>query len=92
MYLLFHVKIRVKSTGHCTVSADLLQRRRGTVRHRTVLGLAPADVFIYRRRTAPVRYVTTQEKISKKSSGARAIIKFAGDVHIAEIVRYQFYL
>ena len=29
---------------------------------------------------------------SLKSSGARAIIKFAGDVHIAEIVRCQFYL
>jgi len=55
-------------------------------------GRAPADVFIYRRRTAPVRYVTTQEKILKKSSGARAIIKFAGDVQIAEIVRCQFYL
>ena len=27
--------------------------------------VAPADVFIYRRRTAPVRYVTTQEKILK---------------------------
>jgi len=26
---------------------------------------APSDVFIYRRRTAPVRYVTTQEKILK---------------------------
>jgi len=25
----------------------------------------PADVFIYRRRTAPVRYVTTKEKILK---------------------------
>ena len=29
---------------------------------------------------------------SLKSSGARAIIKFAGDVQIAEIVRCQFYL
>ena len=29
---------------------------------------------------------------SYKSSGARAIIKFAGDVQIAEIVRCQFYL
>jgi len=26
---------------------------------------APADVFIYRRRTAPVQYVTTQEKYLK---------------------------
>jgi len=32
-----------------------------------VTGRAPADVFIYRRRTAPVRYVTTQEKILKNS-------------------------
>ena len=52
------MQIRVKS-------ADLLQRRQGTVRHRTVPGRAPADVFIYRRRTAPVRYVTMQEKILK---------------------------
>ena len=29
---------------------------------------------------------------SLKSSGARAIIKFAGDVQIGEIVRCQFYL
>ena len=29
---------------------------------------------------------------SSKSSGARAIIKFAGDVQIGEIVRCQFYL
>jgi len=29
---------------------------------------------------------------SKKSSDARAIIKFAGDVQIGEIVRCQFYL
>jgi len=28
-------------------------------------GRAPADVFIYRRRTVPVRYVTTQKKIIK---------------------------
>jgi len=28
---------------------------------------------------------------SKKLSGARAIIKFASDVHMAEIVRCQFY-
>jgi len=66
-----------------------LQRRRVTVRHCTVLGRAPADVFIYRRQTAPVRYVTTQEKILQNRP---AIIKFAGDVHIAEIVRWQFYL
>jgi len=51
-------------------------------------GRASADVIIYRRRPAPVRYVTTQEK-SSKSSGARAIIKFAGGVHIAKIVRCQ---
>jgi len=37
----------------------------GTVRHCTVPVWAPADVFIYRRRTAPVRYVTMQEKILK---------------------------
>jgi len=28
-------------------------------------GRASADVFIYRRRTVPIRYVTTQEKILK---------------------------
>ena len=28
-------------------------------------GRAPYDVFIYRRRPAPVRYVTTQEKTLK---------------------------
>ena len=28
-------------------------------------GRAPADDFMYRRRTAPVRYVTTPEKILK---------------------------
>jgi len=30
-----------------------------------VPGQASADVFIYRRRPAPVRYVTTQKKILK---------------------------
>ena len=30
-----------------------------------IAGRAPADVFIYRRRSAPVRYVTTQKKILK---------------------------
>ena len=52
--------------------ADLLQRR-------TVPGRSSVDFFKYRRRPAPVRYVTTQGKILK-SSNARAIIKFAGDV------------
>jgi len=47
--------------GTVQCPADLLQSRRC----RTVPGRAPADVFIYRRRTAPVRYVTTQEKILK---------------------------
>jgi len=32
------------------------------------------------------------EQIGRCPSGARAIIKFAGDVQIAEIVRCQFYL
>jgi len=54
---------------------DLLQRRQGTVRCRTVPGWAPADVFIFRRRTAPVRYVTTQEKILK-------IVRCPGDYQI----------
>jgi len=48
-----HVKIcfiRVKSAGHRTLS---------------VPGRTSADVIIYRRRPAPVRYVTTQEKILK---------------------------
>jgi len=55
------LKIRVKSyTVRCPI--DLLQRRPGTVRNRMVPGRGSADVFIYRRRSAPVRYVTTQEK------------------------------
>jgi len=58
-------KIRVKLAGHRRCPADLLQRRPGTVRQRTVTGRASADVFIYRRRPANVRYVTTQEKILK---------------------------
>jgi len=40
-----------------------------SVRCRTVPGRAPADVFIYRRRTVPVRYVTTQKKIIKNRPG-----------------------
>jgi len=51
-----------------------------------------ADVFIYRRRLAPVRYVTTQEKIHENRPVPGPITKFAGDVQIAEIVRCQFYL
>jgi len=39
--------------------------RPGTVPCRTVPGRASADVIIYRRRPAPVRYVSTQEKIPK---------------------------
>jgi len=50
-----HQKIRVISAGHRII---LLQRR-------TVPDRASADVFIYRRRPAPIRYVTTQEKILK---------------------------
>ena len=45
-------------------------------------GRASADVIVYRRRSAPVRYVTTQEKFLI-SSGARAYITFAGDLQVA---------
>jgi len=48
--------------------ADLLQRRPGIVRCRTVPGRDSVDVIIYRRQPAPVRYVTTKEKIIKTRS------------------------
>ena len=48
--------------------ANLLQRRPGTIRHRTVPGRSSADVIIYKHRPAPVRYVTTQEKSLKNRS------------------------
>ena len=76
--------------GTVRCPADLLQMPAGTIRHRTVPGRTSADVIIYRRRPAPVRYVTMQE-IFFKSSGAQ-VIKFAGNVQIAEIVRCQFYV
>jgi len=44
--------------GRATHGVRLISKR-----HRTVPGRASADVFIYRRRPAPLRYVTTQEKI-----------------------------
>jgi len=42
--------------------ADLSRRRSGTVRSCTVTGQVSADVYIYRRRPAPVQYVTTKDK------------------------------
>jgi len=38
-----------------------------------------------------LRIINTQGKMLKMF-GARAILKFAGDLQIAEIVRWQFYL
>ena len=65
MYSSLHVKIRVNRQLTVRCPADLLQRRQGTVRHRTVTGRASADVFMYRRWPVSVRFVTTQEKILK---------------------------
>jgi len=69
-----HLKIRVKSAGHRTVSGWSLT---------TLYGAQPGIGRCYhiRRRPAPVRYVTTQEKI---------LIKFAGDVQICEIYDVSF--
>ena len=64
-YVNVYIFSRENRPGTVWCPTDLLQRRQGTVRHRTVPGRAPADVFIYRRWTVPVRYVTTQEKILK---------------------------
>jgi len=55
-------KFVINRPGTVRCPADLLQRRPGTVRHRTVPVRASADVIIYRRQPAPIRYVTTQEK------------------------------
>ena len=41
--------------------------------YRVVPGRASADVIKYRRRPAPVRYVTTQEKILKNSPVPRRL-------------------
>ena len=53
-------------------------------------GQASADVIIYRHWSAPVRYVTKQEKTLKKSYGAGAIIKWAGVVQMVKIMLWQF--
>jgi len=58
----------------------------------TVPGRASADVITYKRRPALVRYVThTRENSQNQLSGARLIIKFAGDLQIAEIVWRQLF-
>ena len=59
-------KIRVKPAGHRTVSGWALTTPAG---HRTTSHGARPMFFIYRRRPAPVRYVTTIEKILKKRPG-----------------------
>ena len=51
--------------GFIRVKSDHLQRRQGTIRCRTVPDRASADVIMYRCRPAPLRYLTTQEKILK---------------------------
>jgi len=53
-----HLKIRVKSAGHCTLSGWSL-----TTPYGARLGIGRC--YNIRRRPAPVRYVTTQEKILK---------------------------
>ena len=65
VFIIAREKFVLNRPGTVRCPADLLQRRPGSVRHRTVPGRTSADVFIYRRRPAPVRYVTTQEKILK---------------------------
>ena len=62
IYSSLHLKIRVKSAGHRTVSGWSLTTPAGH-RRPTSYASASADVFIYRRRPALVRYVTTQKKI-----------------------------
>jgi len=67
MYTFLHVTnyfIRVEAaTGPCP--ANLLQHRQGTVQYFTLPCRTSADVIIYRSRSAPVGYVTTQKKILK---------------------------
>jgi len=70
VYIIARKKGVLKRPGTVRCPADLLQRRSGAVRHLTVPGRASADVSIYRRRSAPLRYVTTQEKIAMLSSDA----------------------
>jgi len=75
VFIIAREKLVLNRPGTVRCPADLLQRRPGTIRHRTVPGLASADVFIYRRRPAPVHYVTTQEKFLK-------IVRCPGDYQI----------
>ena len=60
--------------------------------HPCKIGRAPYGVRLisYNAGRAPYN-VQTGIGLCYQMSGARAIIKFAGDVHIAEILRCQFY-
>ena len=51
-----------------------------------------SQCYYKQTRAAPVRYGTTQGKNSSKSSGARAILKFACYLQIGKIVRRQFFV
>ena len=75
----FMFKIYIVRFQRCP--ADLLQRRPGTGR-----------CFHIQTPDGARTICDHARENSQKSSGARAIIKFAGDVHIAEIVRCQCYL
>jgi len=54
--------------------------------------------MIYMKQTSAIELFAVLNKCGfhhyhcQSQSGARAIIKFAGDVQIAEIIRCQFYL
>jgi len=57
------VNIITREFHPCKIGRAPLQRQPGTVRCRAVPSRASGDVHIHRRRPAPVRYVTTKDKI-----------------------------
>jgi len=70
----------------CTSAREICFVRVISAGHRTVprlfsynAGRATADAIIYRRRPAPVRYVTRPARATR----ARVFIKFTGDLQIA---------
>jgi len=67
-------------------------RRRKWVGHRTMsYGARSGLGQCYHIQTPPGTICDHANEYSYKSSGARAIIKLAGDLQFAEIVRRQFY-